>query len=180
MQLSDFDNLHTLATGWVFYSYFQGFMEGRSLLVVFVLTSTNSPRGPPWNEGHRPKVRHETSVLEVPAEEQHEHSFCSSFTNTVYFVFSMYTVRRYRTSPGAPDLWAGVGLTPRQYTEWNVVGRAHSTGDPSQQGLLLEVYRTASTGWCAHLSDRMLNKPTNYQQQKNRPQVLCPGGIYSW
>ena len=34
-----------------------------------------SPRGPPWNEGHRPRVRHETSVFEVPAQEQHEHSF---------------------------------------------------------------------------------------------------------
>ena len=51
----------------VFYPYFQGFMEGRSLLVVYVFTSPDSPRGPPWNEGHRPKVRHETSVLEVPA-----------------------------------------------------------------------------------------------------------------
>ena len=40
-----------------------------------VFTSTKTPRGPPWNEGHRPKVRHETSVLEVPAQEQHEHSF---------------------------------------------------------------------------------------------------------
>ena len=60
-----------------------------------------------------------------------------------------------------------VGLTPRQYTEWNVVGRARSTGDPSQQGLLPEVYRTASTGRCAHLHDRMLNKPTNYQQRTN-------------
>ena len=58
-----------------------------------------------------------------------------------------------------------VGLTPRQYTEWNVAGRAHSTGDPSQQGLLPEVYRTASTGRCAHLHDRVLNKPTNYQQR---------------
>ena len=38
-------------------------------------TSTQSPRGPPWNERHRPKVRHETSVLEVPAQEQHKHSF---------------------------------------------------------------------------------------------------------
>ena len=57
-----------------------------------------------------------------------------------------------------------VGLTPRQYTEWNVAGCTHSTGDPSQQGLLPEVYRTASTGRCAHLHDRMLNKPTNYQQ----------------
>ena len=38
-------------------------------------TSTQSPRGPSWNEGHWPKVRHETSVLEVPAQEQHKHSF---------------------------------------------------------------------------------------------------------
>ena len=58
-----------------------------------------------------------------------------------------------------------VGLTPRQYTEWNVVGRARSAGDLSQQGLLPEVYRTASTRRCAHLHDRMLNKPTNYQQR---------------
>ena len=58
-----------------------------------------------------------------------------------------------------------VGLTPRQYTEWNVAGHARSTGDPSQQGLLPEVYRTASTGRCAHLHDRVLNKPTNHQQR---------------
>ena len=58
-----------------------------------------------------------------------------------------------------------VGLTPRQYTEWNVAGCARSTGDPSQQGLLPEVYRTASTGRCAHLHDQVLNKPTNYQQR---------------
>ena len=58
-----------------------------------------------------------------------------------------------------------VGLTPRQYTEWNVAGRARSTGDPSQRGLLPDVYRTASTGRCAHLHDRVLNKPTNYQQR---------------
>ena len=67
-------------------------------------------------------------------------------------------ITRCSRSPGE------VGLTPRQYTEWNVVGRACSTGDPSQQGLLLEVYHTASTGRCAHLYYRMLNKPTNYQQ----------------
>ena len=58
-----------------------------------------------------------------------------------------------------------VGLTPRQYTEWNVAGCACSTGDPSQQGLLPEVYHTASTGRWAHLHDRMLNKPMNYQQR---------------
>ena len=48
-----------------------------------------------------------------------------------------------------------VGLTPRQYTEWNVVGRAHSTGDLSQQGLLPEVYRTACTRRCAHQNNRI-------------------------
>ena len=51
-----------------------------------------------------------------------------------------------------------VGLTPRQYTEWNVVGRARSTGDLSQQGLLPEVYRTACTRGCAHQNDQ---KPKN-------------------
>ena len=58
-----------------------------------------------------------------------------------------------------------VGLTPRQYTEWNVVGRTRSTGDPSQQGLLPVVYCTASTERCAHLHDQVLNKPTNKQQE---------------
>ena len=54
----------------VFHSYSQWLLGSRSLLVV-CFTSTKSPRGPPWNEGHRPKVCHETSVLEVPAQEQH-------------------------------------------------------------------------------------------------------------
>ena len=60
-----------------------------------------------------------------------------------------------------------VGLTPRQYTEWNVVGRARSTGDPSQQGLLPVVYRTASTGRCAHLHDRMLTSQRTINKRTN-------------
>ena len=52
----------------VFYPCFQGFVEGRSLLVVygFYFFST-LPSGPPWNKGHQPRVCHETSVLEVLA-----------------------------------------------------------------------------------------------------------------
>ena len=69
-----------------------------------------------------------------------------------------------------------VGLTPRQYTEWNVMGHARSTGDPSQQGLLPEMYRTASTGRCANLHDRVLNKPTNYQQRTDLRS--CVGVVY--
>ena len=104
-------------------------MEDRSLLVVYVFTSTESPRGPPWNEGHRPKVRHETSVLEVPAQEQHEHSFCSSSSNTLHVFHTRYTgIAHHRALQTSGE----VGLTPRQYTEWNVAGRARSTGDPSQ------------------------------------------------
>ena len=57
------------------YSYCQRRVLGSRGLLVVYFTSTKSPRGPPWNEGHWPKVRHETSVFEVPAQEQHEHSF---------------------------------------------------------------------------------------------------------
>ena len=89
------------------YSYFLLFREHRSLLVVFLLLP-KSPSGPPWNEGHQPRVCHETSVFEVPAQEQHEHSFSSSSTNT-FITCSLYTVRRYRTSPIAPDLRARLG-----------------------------------------------------------------------
>ena len=52
-----------------------------------------------------------------------------------------------------------VGLTPRQYTEWNVVGHSRSTGDPSQQGLLPEVYRTACMRGCAHQNDQIPKNP---------------------
>ena len=94
-----------LLTGF-FYSYFQGSLKIEAFSLCMFLLLPKSPRGPPWNEGHRPKVRHETSVLEVPAQEQHKHSFCSSSSNTFITCF-LYTVHRYRTSPGAPDLWRG-------------------------------------------------------------------------
>ena len=70
---------------------------GAFLLCMFLLLPTLL-RGPPWNEGHRPKVHHETSVLEVPAQEQHEDCCCSSSTNA-FISYSPYTVRGYRTSP---------------------------------------------------------------------------------
>ena len=66
-------------------------------------------------------------------------------------------VRRYHTSPGAPDLWTEVGLAPRQYSEWNVVGHACSTGGLSQQGLLPKVRCTAYV-------KGVLTKTTKYQK----------------
>ena len=101
-------NQWVVLSDWVLLLLFPNVMEDRSLLVVYVFTSSNSPRGPPWNEGHQPKVRHETSVLEVPAQEQHEHSFCSSSTNA-FITYSPYRVRRYCTSLGTPDLRARLG-----------------------------------------------------------------------
>ena len=50
-----------------------------------------------------------------------------------------------------------VGLAPRQYTEWNEVGRPHPTGDLSQQGLLPEVRCTACT-------KGVFTKTTKYQR----------------
>ena len=50
-----------------------------------------------------------------------------------------------------------VGLAPKQYTEWNEVGHAHSTGDLSQQGLLPEVHWTACT-------KGVFTKMTKYQR----------------
>ena len=88
-------------------------------LCMFLLLPT-LPRGPPWNKGHRPKVRHETSVLEVPAQEQHEHSCCSSSTNAFISLSIHGTQVSHFTGCSRPP--GEVGLAPRQYTEWNVAG----------------------------------------------------------
>ena len=50
-----------------------------------------------------------------------------------------------------------VGLAPKQYTEWNEVGHACSTGDLSQQELLPEVRCTACT-------KGVFTKMTKYQR----------------
>ena len=55
------------------------------------------------------------------------------------------------------------------------MGRAHSTGDLSQQGLLPEVYRTASTRRCAHQYDRI---PKNYENQKTKDPRSCVLVVY--
>ena len=116
----------------VFHPYFLLYREGRSLLVVYgFYFSPTLPRGPPWNEGHRPRVCHETSVLEVPAQEQHEHRCCLSSTY-VFISYSIYMVRRYCTSPGAPDLRARLGCLQGSTRNGMWWGRTRSTGDSSQ------------------------------------------------
>ena len=98
----------------------------RGLLVVFLLLP-KSPSGPPWNEGHQPKVCHKTSPFEVPAQERHEHSF--TLVLLIHLLQVLCTQVSHITGCSRPQV--EVRLTPKQYTEWNVAGRAHSTGDPS-------------------------------------------------
>ena len=79
-------------------------MEPRSLLVYvfnFYQTLRVVPHG---TKGTGPRFI--TRPVYVTAQEQHEHSFCSSSSNT-FITGLLYMVHRYRTSPGAPDLWRG-------------------------------------------------------------------------
>ena len=69
-----------------------------------------------------------------------------------------------------------VGLTPRQYTVWNVEGRARSTGG-----------RSLSRGCCLQctvlpvLGGVLPNLKLSHKEPKQQTlQTLCPGGIYSW
>ena len=149
-------------------------MEHRSLLVVYVFNFYQTLRVVPHGmKGTGPgfvtrpvylrsQFRNNTNTVSTLDLLTHLLQVCYRF-----FVHGTWAshITGHSRPPGE------VGLTPRQYTEWNVVGRARSTGDPSQQGLLPVVYCTASTGRCAHLHDRVLTsqraihkEPTNKQQ----------------
>ena len=138
------------------YSYFRTSWNIEAFSLCFVFTSTKSPRGPPWNEGHRPKVHHETSVLEVPAQEQHEHSFCSS-SSTTFITCFLYTVHRYRTSPGAPDLWRG-------WADPKAVHRMECSGAHSLYWRSLSVGATAgSVPYCQYKEVCLPTRPNAKQ-----------------
>ena len=47
--------------------------------------------------------------------------FCSSSTNAIYFMLSIHGTQVLHITGRSRPL-GGVGLTPRQYTEWNVAG----------------------------------------------------------
>ena len=98
-------------------------MEGKSLLIVFgFYFFPTPPSGPPWNEGHRPRVRHETSVLEVLAPRNNTNTIAvqvllMQLFHTLYIHgMQVSHITEHSRPPGE------VGLTPRQYTEWNVMG----------------------------------------------------------
>ena len=69
-----------------------------------------------------------------------------------------------------------VGLTPRQYTVWNVEGRARSTGGLSlSRGCCLQCAVLPALGGV------LPNLELSHKEPKQQTlSVLCPGGIYSW
>ena len=72
----------------------------------------------------------------------------------------------------------GVGLTPRQYTAWNVWGRARSTGGLSlSRGCCLQcAVLLALGGVLPNLELELSHKEPKQQTLRS----LGPGGIYSW
>ena len=106
----------------------------RGLLIVYVLFCTfyqTLPSGPPCSEqqGHWLQARHETRVFEIPVNDSHTVSVLVSLMHLlqVRYRFFIHGARVARiTGRSRPP--GEVGLTPRQYTVWNVEGRTRSTG----------------------------------------------------
>ena len=87
-------------------------------------------------------------------------------------------VHRYRASPGAPDLWRG-------WADSKAVHGMECGGARSLYWRSLSVGAAAgSVPYCQYkevCSPTRLNaKQANELSTTTRPQVLCPGGIYSW
>ena len=74
-------------------------------MFLLVLTLREVPHG---TKGTGPRFITRPVYSRSQPQEQHKHSFCSSSTNA-FISYSLYTVRRYCTSPGAPDLRARLG-----------------------------------------------------------------------
>ena len=141
-------------TDGVFYSYFRTSRNIEAFSLCMFLTSTKlSSRGPPWNEGHRPKVRHETSVFEVPVQEQHEHSFVLVLLLHLLRVLCTWYagIAHHRALQTSGRGWAGSKAVHGMECSGGTLTLLEVS--LSQQGLLPEVYCTASTGRCAHLLD---------------------------
>ena len=74
-------------------------------MFLLLLTLREVPHG---TKGTGPRFVTRPVYSRSQPQEQHEHSFCSSSTNA-FISYSLYTVRRYCTSPGAPDLRMRLG-----------------------------------------------------------------------
>ena len=132
----------------VFYSYCQRRVLGsRGLLVVYVLTSYQTLQVVPHGtKGTGP--RFVTRPAYLRSQFRNNTNTVSTlvpliplvplvplillfYSCSIYYRFSVHGTRVSHITGRSRPL-GEVGLTPRQYTEWNVVGRARSTGGPSQ------------------------------------------------
>ena len=97
-----------------YYSYSQWFLGSRSLLVVFYFYP-NSERSPMERRAPAQSLSPDQCTW-GPSSGTTQTQLYSSSTNT-FITCSLYTVRGYCTSPGAPDLWARLGWL--QGSTWN-------------------------------------------------------------
>ena len=81
----------------------------RAFSLCMVFTSSRLSRAVPHGtKGTSPEFVTRPVYSRSQLQEQHEHYCCSSSTDA-FISYSIYTVCRYRTSPGAPDLRARLG-----------------------------------------------------------------------
>ena len=101
---------------------------------------------PHGTKGTSPMVRHETSVFEIP-QNRNDTVTVSISTICVYCICPLH-IRHvgFAHHRALQTSWRGLGWLQGSTRNGMYRGRAHSTGGSSQQGLLPEVYRTASTG----------------------------------
>ena len=116
----------------LFYSYCQRRVLGsRGLLVVYVFIFYQTLRVVPHGtKGTGP--RFVTRPAYLRSQFRNNTNTVSTLVPLIHLLQVLCT--RYAVShiTGRSRPLGEVGLTPRQYTEWNVVGRARSTGGPSQ------------------------------------------------
>ena len=136
---------------------------------------------PHGTKGTGPMVHHETSVFEIP-QNRNDTDTVSISTVCVYCICPLH-IRRvgFAHHRVLQTSWRRLGWLQGSTRNGMYQGRAHSTGGSSQQGLLPEVYRTASTG---EVSSPTTECSTSYGTKnpttKQRPPIQDPGSIYSW
>ena len=149
------------------------------MYVLFCTFYQTLPSGPPWNVGAPAPSSSLDQRLWDPGQRN------DSYTVSVLVSLMHLLQVRYRfcirdalvthiTGRSRPP--GGVGLTPRQYTVWNVEGRARSTGGLSlSRGCCLQCTVLPALGGV------LPNLELSHKRTKTTDHpTLCLGGIYSW
>ena len=133
------------------------------------------------NRGTGSKLVTRSGVFEIPVAEWLEHSFSVGFTYA--FITSPLQVLYMRRSGNAyhralQTSWRGWADSKAVHSMECIGARSRYWRTLSQEGLLPAVRCTASAGRCTtQPRTRTISQRT---KTTDWPQVLCPGGIYSW